>query len=148
MTTDGRELLGLALALEDEGAEDERVIDALVEASRCSPTALMAAYAFALSLARDLPYDTSNERTLGLITRALQRAVRLSGQRQAADGTPGLLRHIEEVAGQAAVRPDAVASRTAEVDADLVGLWPDPGRRHREPPAAPEGTGPPGAAAG
>lgn len=122
MTTDGRELLGLALALAADDPVDEHVVEALVEAADCSPIALMGAYAFALSLARDLPYDTSNERTLNLITRALQRAVRLSGERHAHDGTVGLLRHIEEIAGRAAVHPEAVASRVAEVDADLGAL--------------------------
>ena len=138
MTTDGRELLGLALALETESADDERVIAALIDAADCSPTALMGAYAFALSLARDLPYDTSNERTLGLITRALQRAVRLSGQNHAPDGTASLLGHIVEVAGRAALQPDAVARRTAEVDADVGTL------RHASPAgtASPAEAGP------
>lgn len=132
MTTDGRELLGLALALAAEEPRDDHVVEALVEAAGASPTSLMGAYAFALSLARDLPYDTSNERTLGLLTRALQQAVRLSGLRHDHDHeTVGLLRHIEEIAGKAAVRPEAVASRVAEVDADvgtLRGATPgDPG---------------------
>lgn len=124
MATDARELLGLALALASEGDDDERVIDELVEAADGSATALMGAYAFALSLARDLPYDTSNEHTLSVLTRALQRAVRLSGEHHDHDhdGTVGLLRHIEEVAGRAAVRPEAMESRAAEVDADVGSL--------------------------
>lgn len=138
MTTDGRELLGLALALESESADDEWVITALIDDAGASPTALMAAYAFALSLARDLPYDTSNERTLSLITRALQRAVRLSGQRHEPDGTASLLGHIVEVAGRAAVRPEAVALRVAEVDADLGTLRH--ARAAEAPAPADEGT--------
>jgi len=123
MTIDGRELLGLALALAAEDTDDERVVSELVDGSGCSPRALMGAYAFALSLARDLPYDTSNERTLGLLTRALQRAVRLTGQHHGPDdGTDGLLQHIVDVSGRSAVRPEAVASRVAEIDADVGSL--------------------------
>lgn len=125
MTTDGRELLALALALEAEDADDEQAVASLVDSAGCSATALMGAYAFALSLARDMPYDTTNERTLRILTQALQRAVRLSGERHDADETAGLLQHIVEVSGQGAVGPGAVASRTAELEADLGHLRHD-----------------------
>ena len=138
MATAVSELLALALALAHDGdgtSPGTEAVESLVESADGSPTALMGAYALALSLARDMPYDTSNERTLSLITRALQRAVRLSGQRHAADGSDNLLRHIVDVAGQAAFAPDAVASRTAEVEDDLGHL------RHDDaggvPPASP-----------
>lgn len=115
---DGPELLALALSLEAEDVSDEEAVVSLVEGAGCSATALMGAYAYALSLARDMPYDTSNERTLGLLTRALQRAVRLSGEQQSSDGAT-LLQHIVEVSGKASVGPSAVALRTAEVEADV-----------------------------
>ena len=125
MTTDGRELLALALALAAEDADDEQAVASLVDSAGCSATALMGAYAFALSLARDMPFDTSNERTLRILTEALQRAVRLCGERHDGDATAGLLQHIVEVSGQAAVAPRAVASRTAELEADLDHLRHD-----------------------
>lgn len=120
---DGPELLALALALEADGATDDEAVASLVEAAECSATTLMGAYAYALSLARDMPYDTSNERTLGLLTRALQRAVRLSGEHQSTDEAT-LLQHIVEVSGKASVTPSAVASRTAEVEAVVDNLRP------------------------
>ncbi|HVM04198.1 MAG TPA: hypothetical protein VM242_03405 [Acidimicrobiales bacterium] len=138
MATDGRELLAVALGLEAEELDDELVVAELLEAAEDSPTALMGAYAFALSLARDMPYDTSNERTLAIITRALQRAVRASGERHDSEATAGLLSHIVEVSGRAAVAPQAVAERVAEVDAD-VGIL-----RHASGDDLPE----PGVAAG
>jgi hypothetical protein len=119
MATDGRELLAVALGLEAEEPDDELVVAELLEAAEGSPTALMGAYAFALSLARDMPYDTSNERTLAILTRALQRAVRASGERHDSEVTAGLLSHIVEVSGKAAMGPQAVAERVAEVDADV-----------------------------
>lgn len=125
MSADGPELLAVALslAIEVDDFGEETAIEALVEASGCSPSALMGAYAYGLSLAREQPYDASNERTLGFLTRALQRAVRLCGEHQAAEGA-SLLELIVQVAGSASVTPTAVASRTAEVDADIDHLRP------------------------
>ena len=137
MTADGRELLAVALGLEAEEPDDELVIAELLDAAEGSPTALMGAYAFALSLARDMPYDTSNERTLAILTRALQRAVRASGERHDSEATAGLLSHIVEASGKAAMGPQAVAERVAEVDADVGTL------RHTD-----DDVGEPGAAAG
>ena len=124
MAAAASELLAHALAFSLEGHAGGRdPVDELVEIADCSPTVLMGAYALALTLARDMPYDTSNERTLGLLTQALQRAVRLSGERGSPDGSASLLRHIVEVAGQSALAPGAVASREAEVEADVGHLW-------------------------
>lgn len=81
----------------------------------------MGAYADPLSLARDMPDDTSHERTLGVLTKALQRAVRLSGERGSSEA-PTLLQHIIEVSSRASVAPTAVASRSAEVDAGVDSL--------------------------
>lgn len=135
MATDGPELLALALSLEAEDVADEEAVASLVESAGGSATALMGAYAFALSLARDMPYDTSHERTLGLLTRALQRAVRMSGEHQPPDDAATLLRHIVEVSGQASVGPGAVASRSAELDADIDHLR-SPGDERTDPAPA------------
>lgn len=126
MAAAASELLAQALALAHGGDHetDEQAVAVLVDIAEYSPTALMGAYALALSLARDMPYDTSNERTLSLLTRALQQAVRLSGVHHTPDGTASLLRHIVEIAGKSAMTPGAVASRTAEIDADVGHLRP------------------------
>lgn len=127
---DSPELLALALELEADSVAEEAAIATLVEAAAGSPITLMGAYAYALSLAHDRPYDLSNEHMLGLLTKALQRAVRLSGEHRSHDGA-GLFQHIVDVSGQQAVTPSAVAARTAEVEADLAQLRP------AEEPSAP-----------
>jgi len=121
MSVDGPELLALALSLEADGIDDEDAVVSLVESAHYSGTALMAAFTYALSLARDLPYDPARERTLLTLTRAVQRAVRLSGEVPSEVRTI-LLSQIEGVAGQAAMTPGAVAARGAELDADLESL--------------------------
>lgn len=118
MSADGPELFALALSLEADGVEEEDAVSALVESAQCSGTSLMAACAYALSLARDMPYDAVTARTVALLTRALQRAVRLSGQVVSEDHAV-LLEQIVQFSGQASVAPGAVASRMAELDADL-----------------------------
>lgn len=125
MSSDATELLALALSLATEVDEfgDDTAVEALVESSGCSPSALMGAYAYALSLAREQPYDASNERTLGFLTKSLQRAVRLCGEHQAAEGA-SLLELIVKASGSASFTPTAVATRTAEVDADIDHLRP------------------------
>lgn len=75
--------------------------------------------ALALSLARGMPYDAANERTLRLLTRALQQAVHMSGEMSSEDDHAVLLEQIVQYSGRASVEPGAVASRTAELDADL-----------------------------
>lgn len=121
MSAEGPELLALALALEAEGADDEQVIASLVELAQGSCISLMGASAYALSLARDMPYDTANERTLSLLTRALQQAVHMSGA-VPSDDRATLLRQIVETSGGASMTPGAVASRVAQLDADLETL--------------------------
>lgn len=121
MSADGSELLALALSLEADGTDDEAVIASLVATAQGSATALMSACAYALSLSRDMPYDTANERTLDLLTQAAQQAVRTSGDIPSQDVAP-LLQQIVEISGRASVTPGAVASRTAEVDADVEKL--------------------------
>lgn len=118
MSADGPELLALALSLEADGVGEEAAVASLVESAQFSCTKLMAACAYALSLARDMPYDAANERTLQLLTQALQWAVRMTGESASEDHTV-LLDQIVESSGRASVAPAAVASRTAEVDADL-----------------------------
>jgi hypothetical protein len=120
---DSPELLALALELESESVAEESAIATLVEAAGCSPTTLMGAYAYALSLAHDQPYDLSNEHMLGLLTKALQRAVRLSGEQRTHDGA-GLFQQIVDVSGRRSVTASAVAARTAEVEADVAHLRP------------------------
>lgn len=117
----GPELLALALSLEADGADDEETVAALVESARCSGTTLMAACTYALSLARDMPYDNANERSLGLLTRALKQAVRMSGEVASQDRAV-LLDQIVQSSGRASLAPGAVASRMAELDADLANL--------------------------
>jgi len=121
MSVEGSDLLALVLELAAEGGHDEDIVTSLVETACGSPTTLMAACAYALSLARDLPYDSANERTLRLLTQALQRAVHTSGEAPSEDHD-SLLRHIVEYSGGAAMTPGAVASRSAAVDADLATL--------------------------
>lgn len=116
MPADGSELLALALSYSIEDVADLEAVEALAEASGYSPTSLMSACSYAQAMARDKPLDTSNERTLDLLTRAVQRAAYLSGEQEAADRAP-LMEQIVETAGEAAVEPGAVASRTAELDA-------------------------------
>ena len=116
MPADGPELLAMALSLGIENVADIEAVESLVEASGYSPTSLMAACSYAQAMARDKPLDTTNERTIDLLTRAVQRAAYLAGEQEAADRTP-LLEHIVETAGESAVAPGAVASRTAELDA-------------------------------
>lgn len=122
MPATGSELLALALALEVEASSDEEAVAALVAAADASPTALMGAYAYALCLAKDMPYDTSNDRTLGLLTTALQQAVREHGEHGRGDAA--LLEHIVEVSGAAPLSAAAVASRAAALQADLDKLRP------------------------
>lgn len=123
MSAGGSELLALALALEAEDTSDADAVAALVRAADGSPSALMGAYAYALCLAKDLPYDPGNDRTLALLTSALQRAVRDYGEHGRGDGT-SLLEHIVEVAGLRQVSTAAVAGRDAELQADLDRLRP------------------------
>jgi hypothetical protein len=118
MPADGPQLLALALSLEADEVPGEEAVDALLGAAGHSPTALMGAYAYALCLARDMPYDARNDQTLGLLTRALQRAVRHSADYPGSEGT-SLLEHIVEASGMGPLDPSAVASRTAEVQAGL-----------------------------
>lgn len=120
---EGSDLLALVLELSAEESADGEIVDALVVAAHGHPTPLMGACAYALSLARDLPYDTANERTLRLLTEALQRAVHSSGEAPSED-RDSLLRHIMEYSGGSAMAPRAVASRMAELDADLEALRP------------------------
>lgn len=121
MRPDGPQLLALALELAAHGADDDETVAILVEAAQGSATTLMAAGAYAVSLARDLPHDVAHERTVGLLTLAVQRAVQRSGDPIAEDRA-GLLRHILEVSGGAPMTRHAVATRTAELDADLEKL--------------------------
>lgn len=120
---DGPELLALALELEADAVAPESAIATLLEAAGRSPTTLMGAYAYAHSLAEDQPYDECTEHMLDLLTKALQRAVRLTGKNQVTDA-PGLYQHIIDVSGRGSVAPGAVASRMAEVDADIDLLRP------------------------
>ena len=126
MAADGSELLALALSYSTEQVAHIEAVESLVEASGYSPTSLMAACSYAQAMARDKPLDTSNQRTLDLLTRAVQRAAHLagaqdSGEQDAADRAP-LMDSIVETAGEAAVAPGAVASRTAELDAAVDSL--------------------------
>ena len=118
MSADGPELLALALSLESDGVAQEEAVAALLESAQCSCTTLMTACGYALSLVRDMPYDAANERTLELLTQALQRAVRITGEPPSHENTV-LLDQIVEISGRASVAPGAVASRMAELDADL-----------------------------
>lgn len=118
MAADGPDLLALVLELTADGAGDEEAVASLVEAAHGSASTLMGACAYALSLARDLPYDSANERTLQLLTVALHRAVQASGD-VPVDDRATLLRHIVEFSGGAAMAPGAVAERVAELDASL-----------------------------
>lgn len=126
---DAPELLALALELEADAVATETAIATLVEASGHSPTALMGAYAYARSLAEDQPYDQCTEHMLELLTKALQRAVRLTGEQPTTEGA-GLFQHIIDVSGSESVNPSAVASRMAEVEAGVEHLRP-----HDEQPA-------------
>lgn len=141
MHADGPELLGLALSLEAAGTDDDEVVTSLLEAARCSVTALMGACTHALSLSRDMPYDETSQRTLDVLTRAAQQAVRMSVDIPSEDRAP-LLDHIVEISGRAAVAPGAVASRTAEVDADMDHLRP-PGDSPTGDSEMPTGDSPP-----
>lgn len=123
MAAEGSDLLAMALELQAEGTGDEEAVASLVEAAHGSATTLMSGCAYALSLARGMPYDSANQRTLRLLTAALQHAVHTSGEEPSED-RDSLLRHIVEVAGGAAMAPPAVASRIAELDADLETLRP------------------------
>lgn len=125
MATDGPELLALALSLEADEVPEEEAVGALMQSAEYSPTALMGAYAYALCLARDMPYDPRGEQTLGLLTKALQRAVRHGTEHTGGEGT-SLLEHIVEASGMGPLAPSAVASRTAEVRAGLDMLRPAP----------------------
>lgn len=116
MPADGSELLALALSFGIEDVPDIEAVESLVEASGYSPTSLMAACSYAQAMARDKPLDTTTERTIELLTRAVQRAAYLAGEQESADRAP-LMEHIVETAGEAAVTPGAVASRSAELDA-------------------------------
>jgi len=118
MSAGGPELLALALSLEADGVGQEEAVTALLESAQCSCTTLMAACAYALSLVRDMPYDAANERPLQLLTDALQRAVRITGEPPSQDNTV-LLDQIVEISGRESVAPGAVASRMAELDADV-----------------------------
>lgn len=120
---EGADLLALVLELVAEGSDDDDIVRSLVMAAGGNATTLMGACAYALSLARDMPYDPGNERTLRLLTEALQRAVHTSGESPSEDHDT-LLRHIVEYSGGWSVAPDAVAARTAELDADLETLRP------------------------
>ena len=121
MPAAGHELLALALSLQVEETDAEAVVDALLESAEHSPTALMGAYAYALCLARDMPYDPGSEHTLGLLTKALHRAVRHAGALRGGEGT-NLLEHIVAVSGSAPLAPGAVASRSGELQADVERL--------------------------
>lgn len=121
MSVAGAELLALALALEAEGSDDETAVMSLAERAHYSGTALMSAVTYALSLGRDLPFDQGREHTLVLLTRAVQRAVRLSGE-VPSEARTILLTQIEGVSGPASMRPRAVAARGAELDAELESL--------------------------
>ncbi len=120
---EGADLLALVLELAAEGTDDDDIVRSVVMAAGGSATTLMGACTYALSLARDMPYDTGNERTLRLLTEALQRAVHTSGESPSEDHYT-LLRHIVEYSGGWSVAPEAVATRTAELDADLETLRP------------------------
>ena len=120
---EGADLLALVLELVAEGSDDDAIVGSLVMAAGGSATTLMGACTYALSLARDMPYDTGNERTLRLLTGALQRVVHTSGA-AASDDRDTLLRHIVEYSGGWSMAPPAVASRVAELDADLETLRP------------------------
>lgn len=117
----GPELLALALSLGADDADEDEAVAVLIETARCKATSLMGACAYALKLAEDQPYDPSNERVVNLLTRALQQAVRLSGEQPSGDRAI-LIDQIVEISGRASLAPGAVASRTAEVDADLEKL--------------------------
>lgn len=126
---DAPELLALALELEADAVATETAIATLVEASGHSPTALMGAYAYAHSLAEDQPYDPCTEHMMELLTKALQRAVRLTDEQSGGEAA-GLFQHIVDVSGSDSVDPSAVALRTAEVEAGVEHLRP-----HDEQPA-------------
>ena len=121
MPAAGHELLALALAMHSDEIDDGEIVDALLESAEHSPTALMGAYAYGLCLARDMPYDPGSEHTLNLLTRALHRAVRHAGALRGGEGTT-LLEHIVAVSGSAPLDPGAVASRTADMHADVERL--------------------------
>ncbi|HET7489405.1 MAG TPA: hypothetical protein VFJ85_15870 [Acidimicrobiales bacterium] len=123
----GPELLALALALSTEGVPEDEAVGALIDTAQCRATSLMGACAYALKLAEDRPYDASSERIVILLTRALQQAVRMSGEQPSNDRAI-LLEQIVEFSGRASLAPGAVASRTAEVDADLENLRAAVGR--------------------
>lgn len=119
---EGADLLALVLELTAEGSGDDDIVSSLVMAAGGSATTLMGACTYALSMARDMPYDTGNERTLRLLTEALQRSVHSSGE--IPEDRDTLLRHIVEYSGGWSMTPPAVASRMAEVEADLETLRP------------------------
>lgn len=121
MPSYGPELLALALALSTEDVSEEDAVGVLIDTAQCRATSLMGACAYALKLAEDRPYDSSSERVLTILTRALQQAVRLSGEQPSNDRAV-LIDQIVEISGRASLDPGAVASRTAEVDADLEKL--------------------------
>lgn len=120
---DGPELLALALELEADAVGVDAAVTTLVEAAGSSLTSLMSAHAYARSLAQDRPYDASTLHMVDLLSRALKRAKRLYEEQPRPDPT-SLFQHIIDISGSAAVSPDAVASRTAEVDADVEHLRP------------------------
>jgi hypothetical protein len=123
MSMEGADLLALVLELVAEGSDDDDIVGSLVMAAGGSATTLMGACTYALSLARDMPYDAGNERTLKLLTAALQRAVHVSGAASSEDRDT-LLRHIVEYSGGWSMTAPAVASRVAELNADLETLRP------------------------
>ncbi len=123
MSMEGADLLALVLELVAEGSDDNEIVSSAVMAAGGSATNLMGACTYALSLTKDMPYDKGNERTLRLLTEALQRAVHTSGETSSEDRDT-LLRHIVEYSGGWSMAPDAVATRTAELDAELETLRP------------------------
>ena len=118
MSADGSELLALALSLDADGVDEDEAVDSLVMTAEASATTLMGACAYALSLSRDMPYDRANEHTLALLTRAAQQAVRICWNVPSGDRA-WLLHQIVEASGRASIGPRAVASRSAEVEADV-----------------------------
>ena len=68
------EIFGLALALHEEGLDDEAATARLVTAAAGRPTVLLAAHAHARALARELPHDANLSDVTRRLTAAVQRA--------------------------------------------------------------------------
>ena len=82
------ELLALALAMNAESADSDRIVAALVEQAEGSPGALLSAHARAQALAEQLPYDANAQAVLEIVTQALKQPVTADSPQPAQEALP------------------------------------------------------------